>query len=551
MTSAFRVPQARQEIVPIRPYQADALTAIEEARSRGVTRQLVSMPTGSGKTFLAAHLIQRMGMRAAMLVHRDELVRQTERQFSNINPNLSIGVVKADRDGLNADVIIVSAQTLAHRRRLDRFIDATKGAPLLFIADEAHHDVAPSRRRAIEESNPALLVGLTATPSRGDKQGLDAIYEEIVYHLPILDLIRARILAPLRGLRIETEVVLDDVHTRGGEFVENELGEAVNQEARNRLIVQSWKKYASDRKRTVAFCVNVAHATELASAFRHAGIDAETILGTTPTEDRARMLAAFRDGKVPVLTNCLVLTEGYDEPAIDCILMCRPTKSPGLYIQCVGRGARQATQTGKRDCLVIDYVDVSSRHSLVTLPTLVGEEGDRPTTESVRVEGEIIDFLELADAGKALKERRAVAVDLFGGSPVIWQPSHKMFFAVASAGREGSTWTAVIPDGDGYVPVVIRQARGARPSVERLFDRAVDAEMARGIAESKVEKSPLTDRNAGWRQKEEFPTEPQLKFARSLRVRIPPGATKVDVSGMIDEALFAKAARELRLVPAR
>ena len=532
-------------VLSLRDYQRAALDAVHTARAKGVRRQLISLPTGSGKTFVAAHLVSEIGLPTVFMVHRDELVTQTLRQMRMVNPALSLGVCKADRNELQRDIVVASAQTLAHASRLAMLRNAVGGAGL-FVSDESHHDRAPSRMRAISEMEPALLVGLTATPQRGDKQGLDAIYDEIVYHLPMLDLIARGQLARLVGLRIDTETELDEVHTRDGEFAEDELAAAVDTPERNQLIVESWRKHAHDRTRTVAFCVNRQHAKDLRDCFRAAGIQAEMVLGETPPEDRTRIFSDFHSGRLPVLTNCMVLTEGYDEPAIDCILMARPTKSAGLFVQCVGRGARKSP--GKTNCLVIDFVDATSKHKLIGFPSLLGEEpaaarpGGIPGEPApLLVQGEMVDLLEMVQKRAKVRERAAVFVDLFASSPFIWREVGGRF--MAPAGKDA--WLTLEEVEGGFVPVWIEAIRDALPVAIRLFDRPVDAETAMALAEARIEQTQLTARSAGWRSRPEPATEGQHRAARYYRVALPMGCTKAAASDLIDRAAFARALTEL------
>lgn len=539
MTMTLPFEKVERASIPLWPHQRECLDRVHEARGRGITRQLVSMPTGSGKTILAAQLIAEVGLPAVMLVHRDELVRQSVNKIQAVNPDMSVGVVKAERDEIGADVVVASAMSLVSPRRLAR-LKAAKGERLLLISDEAHHDAARFRFAAINTLDPTLLVGLTATPSRADKIALGNLYQEIVYHLPMLSLIKAGKLANLRGLRIETEEDLDGVHTNRGEFAEDELADAVDTEGRNRLIVRAWQKHGEGRKRTVAFCVNKTHARHLTDTFREAGIRAECILAETPAAERVAMLDAFGRGEIPVLVNCMVLTEGFDEPGIDCVLMARPTKSTGLYIQCVGRAARTAPD--KTDALVIDFVDNTSRHNLVSFPTLAGLDlpGEEKPTEKDRKVGEAVDLVELAtekaEGGRKLRERRAVEVNLFGASSYAWHTVGDRFMAPAGNGQ----WVTLIPSGDLYVPAKLMR-EGWESYLQPLFDRPLEADLAMSVAEAVVERNPLTAKTAGWRGRADPPTEKQLDIARRRRIPVPEGATKAQVSQLLDERFFLDA----------
>lgn len=525
--------------IPQRWYQREALDAMHAAFKRGVTRQLVVLPTGAGKTYTSAYAVSEFKMRCVFMVHRDELARQTVRQMAQVNPSLSIGIVKADQDDVHREIIVASAQTLARPARLERLTRALGDTPLLFISDEAQHDRSESRMRIIATSRPTLLLGLTATPQRGDGLGLDAVYDEIVYQLPMRVLVEERSLARPVGLRIETELDLDDVKTRAGEFAEDQLADTVDTPARNNLIVDSWQKHASDRKRSVAFCVNVAHARNLRDAFRAAGIAAEMVEGGTPIEERQRIFAAFHDGQIQVLTNCQILTEGYDEPAIDCILMARPTKSSALYQQMCGRGLRPFK--GKENCLIVDVVDATTRHKLVTMPSLAGAD-EAPEkrkgaalSESDREAGQLMDLFDASAHHGRIRERAAIMLDLLSESAFVWQPTMDdgQFMANVDGG-----WVTVMPEGDGFVPILLTP-----DNYQRLFERPVDAETAMNIAESRIPKNSLTRRNAPWRA---LPaTEKQLSAAARWRVALPANVTRGAINELISQKAFAAARKRV------
>lgn len=361
----------------LRSYQRQCLEAIEKAYYRGVRRQLVCLPTGAGKTVVFAHLPQHLRMKKRMLVlaHREELLDQAVDKFRRANPDLRVGVEQAERRASDDDqVVVASVQTLGREGagRLARFAPE---AFSILIVDEAHHAVAESYRRVIAHfglfapDTRKLLVGVTATPRRGDDRGLDEVFQEIVYRKTIREMIEARVLCEIAGWRVETSTSLDGVATRLGDFVQRQLADRVNVAARNRLIVDAWREKL-EGKRTLAFCVDVQHAIDLAAEFRSDGVACLPVWGDMPRDQRVEALAAFSRGDVKVLTNCNVLTEGYDEPLVEGILLAKPTKSALLYAQMVGRGLRIAPS--KEGLTVIDIVDNTRKHSLVSLPTLFG-----------------------------------------------------------------------------------------------------------------------------------------------------------------------------------
>ncbi|MBC7106262.1 MAG: restriction endonuclease subunit R, partial [Firmicutes bacterium] len=231
-----------------------------------------------------------------------------------------------------------------------------------------HHAVARTyvfvlERLGFMSGDPdKLLLGVTATPVRGDKVGLGAVFQKIVYQRSLLWMVRAGYLVDFRGLVVDTGVDLGDVRVVAGDFADADLEGVLNTEDRNGLIARAYLDHTAGR-RAVAFTAGVQHALDLAATFRAAGVTAEAVSGETPEEERRKLLSAFRAGDVRVLCNCNLLTEGWDEPSLDCILMARPTKSKALYLQMLGRGARP--YPGKQDCLVIDFVDNTGRHDVM------------------------------------------------------------------------------------------------------------------------------------------------------------------------------------------
>jgi type I site-specific restriction endonuclease len=208
---------------------------------------------------------------------------------------------------------------------------------------------------------------VTATPSRTDGISLNDVYEKIVYAYPLRQAIKEGWLAHPRGYRVTTETQLDDLKTAQGEFVKSELAGRVNTPERNQQVAKAWKKYA-DNRRTIVFAVDIQHATDLAKAFEQDGVSAKAVWSEDP--ERGAKIAAHKGGDYDVLVNVGIALEGYDDPRISCVVVARPTESSLVFQQAVGRGLRIAD--GKEDCLVLDICDNTKRHSLQTLPCLLG-----------------------------------------------------------------------------------------------------------------------------------------------------------------------------------
>jgi superfamily II DNA or RNA helicase len=363
----------------LRPYQRAAIDAVLAARRAGVRRMVVCLPTGAGKTVIFSHLARLARRQVLVLAHREELLAQArdklERALDGV-PGAVVAIEQgAQRAPAEAKVLVCSIRSL-HEDRLARVI---RGRDVgLVIYDECHHAAADDNRRvlrqlgAFDEGWTGTLLGFTATTARGDGKGLDGVFERIVYERALREMIADGYLAPLRGFRVSTAADLTRLSAGGLDFREEELSEAVDIEERNALVARSIQELARDR-RTIAFCVTVNHARNLSHACNHLGVRAGIVHGMMPSDARARALADFREGRTQVLTNVGVLTEGFDDPGVSAVAMARPTRSEGLYAQCVGRGTR--LHPGKKDCLILDFVDLSTL-SLCTLPSLFGMPRD-------------------------------------------------------------------------------------------------------------------------------------------------------------------------------
>lgn len=375
----------------LRPYQQEAIDAVLTARRAGCRRMVVCLPTGSGKTVVFAQLARMARKQVLVLAHREELLAQARDKLQAAlggaaQVAIEQGALRAPAD---ARILVCSIRSL-HEQRLLRVIQGRDIGLVLY--DECHHAVADDNRRVLRQLGcfdrdwQGTLLGFTATTQRADGIPLGDVFDRIVYHKGLSEMIEAGWLAPLRGYRVATAADLRSVTAGASDFRDDELAEAVDIEDRNALVARSIQELARDR-RTVAFCVTVRHAYHLAEALRILGVRAGVVHGELPADKRAEVLRLFREEQIQVLANVGVLTEGFDDPGVSCIAMARPTRSDGLYAQCVGRGTR--LHPGKKDCLVLDFVDLSEL-SLVGLPTLLGLPRDfdlqgQEATEAVRV----------------------------------------------------------------------------------------------------------------------------------------------------------------------
>lgn len=346
--------------IQLRDYQNAVIEAVRADGRAGFTRLLCILPTGCGKTIIFSELARRMRTYALILAHRDELIQQAVDKLRMVWPGVEPGIVMGSKNQIkDRQVICASVQTLARERRIAQIEKISFG---LLVCDESHHARADTYMEIFERlgfmSNTPkkILFGCTATASRMDGKGLGVIFQKITYEASINTMIRAGYLAELVGFRAKTDADLTSVRTEMGDFKTSDLARAVNTPARNKLVVKTYRERAAGRK-FIAFCVNVEHATDLADEFNTAGISARALSGKTPKTERAQGVADFAAGKFLGLINCALFTEGFDEPSIQAVLCCRPTKSQALYTQMIGRGTRKFP--GKENCVIIDFCDNS------------------------------------------------------------------------------------------------------------------------------------------------------------------------------------------------
>ena len=395
----------------LKPRQQQAFDAVFAALDRGVDRQLVALPTGVGKTVLAAHIAKQFD-RVLFLAHRQELIAQTAKTMAIVDPGRTQGRIEQGTHDLAGQFTIAMLPTV--HRRLQKIPPDSFDAVIL---DEAHHACSKTFREVLDYFQPKLRLGLTATPERLDGLALSNLFSEISYSMTLADAVNENLLVPPSAIQCLTSVNISAVHTRGGDLAEDELAALVDDPARNAFIAQKYLEHCAGR-RAIAFCVNIQHTQNLVEAFTAVGVKAEWIGGNDPL--RSEKLERFSNGEFQVLANCQILTEGFDDCGVDAILLCRPTKSRSLYCQMLGRGLR--LNPGKDNCRILDFVDVAGKHSLMSAWKFFGHTAP-PANEMP---------LGIGDEPRK-KESRVAAIDLERPINLFLPPEIPDSFAYGSA----------------------------------------------------------------------------------------------------------------------
>lgn len=361
----------------LRPYQAAGIEALRSHVRAGRRRILLQLPTGGGKTVVAAAIIAsaraNFGARVLFFAHRLELVDQTVRQLARLGVS-DIGVMRGDdgRTNPSAPVQVATVQTLARRK--------LPVADIVFV-DEAHRAAGLTYQRIIEAYPDATIIGLTATPCRLDGKPLGDVFDALELGGTYAELIADKFIVEPIVYSASVAPDLSDARTRMGDYAEEDIEEAMMTPHVIGNIVGEWQAHAEGR-RTVAYAVTVAHSQAIVERFTTAGIPAEHLDGETPLRERAAILARIESGETLVVSNCGVLTEGWDCPPVKAVIMARPTKSLSLYMQCVGRTLRP---WGNVTPIVLDHGGNVERHGLPTTDRIWSLSGI-PQTDKAKSE---------------------------------------------------------------------------------------------------------------------------------------------------------------------
>ncbi len=355
----------------LRPYQQECLKAIKDNYAKGVCRQLIHLPTASGKTVIFSNLIKEMPCRSLVVAHTTELLEQAREKIQMICPGLDVGLVNANSKEFDKHVVVSSLQSARQPSNLSELQKQNFG---LFIYDECHFAAADSAKMVLDslgfgQGTSKLLVGFTATPSRTDHRGLGEVFDSITFEKSVKEMVADGYLCKPRGIKIALDLDLSKITTDRdtGDFCPSVLAQVMDTPEVNELIATTYLERGGGRK-AIAFGTSINHAENMARHFQAKGVAAEFVHGNMSPKTRTDIIQRYKDGQIPVLCNCLILTVGFDDPSTSCIIVGRPTQSKGLYQQMAGRGLRLFPN--KTDCLILDF---GRGHSLCSTSVLCGD----------------------------------------------------------------------------------------------------------------------------------------------------------------------------------
>lgn len=376
----------------LRPYQETARQKVQEEWKEGKKRTLLVLPTGTGKTIVFSKIIEdrvRKGERVLVIAHRGELLEQASDKLYK-STGLKTATEKAEQTSLGSfyRVVVGSVQTLQREKRLNQF------PPEYFdtiVIDEAHHAISDGYQRVLQHFEDANVLGVTATPDRGDMRNLGSYFESLAYEYSLPEAIKSGYLSPIKALTIPLKLDLSNVKQQAGDFSTKDLGTALDPYLEQ--IAEEMKKQCFNRK-TVVFLPLVKTSQKFRDILNKHGFKAAEVNGEST--DREQVLKDYEEGKYNVLCNSMLLTEGWDCPSVDCVIVLRPTKVRALYSQMVGRGTRLAP--GKKELLLLDFLWHTERHELCHPANLIAtdEKVAKKMTENIEELGAPID-LEVAE----------------------------------------------------------------------------------------------------------------------------------------------------------
>lgn len=542
----------------LRKYQADAVETFFAEEALGTKRMLAVMATGLGKTatattfaseWMGRHLNDYDG-RVIWLTHRNELVDQTVRAIETwCGADVKIGVVKAERDEVDAHFVVASVQTLAVERRMERLLES-KGSFGLVISDEHHLSPAPTwagvlRKLGCGTPDGPLMLGLTATPDRADGVGLKVTTDKIVVDKDIVWAIANGYLVPPKGMTVNVD--LSNVKIDGGDYQAQSLSDVLELDGAHIAIARLIHEHAADRK-TITFTPTVRFAELVRDECLKLGMPAEMVSGNTPLDERRGMYGRLRSSETRIITNCNVLQEGFDEPSVDCIVNARPTRSRSTFTQRVGRGLR--LYPGKDDCLVIALAG-SERNKLATVASLAGRTWEQAMKAKEAVE-EVFDFAaEYDDVVRQEAERAEMktrTVDLLSAvrRKITWGIIDEHCYAKSIPLNIDPRHCSIIVKEDwrqsGWRVVGAWKGNEGKTYYKRLLEN-VDFSTAQSFADDLVRSripNELLDESARWRRMSATPG--QIKALAKWKVKWSGSLTCGEASDLLDVAVMRRTA---------
>lgn len=384
----------------LRPYQQQAKDAIFSEWENGIKKTLLVLPTGCGKTIVFAKVAEECvkgGSRVLILAHRGELLDQAADKIGK-STGLGCATEKAEQTCLGSwfRIVVGSVQSMMREKRLNQFPNDYFNT---IIIDEAHHCISDSYQKVLRHFPDAEVLGVTATPDRGDMQNLGTIFESLAYEYTLPKAIKEGYLSPIKAVTIPLKIDMSAVGVQAGDFKSGDIATALDPYLES--IAEEMEKYCSNKK-TVVFLPLVKTSQKFWDILNNHGFKAAEVNGDS--KDRAEILEAFDKDQYNVLCNSMLLTEGWDCPSVDCIVVLRPTKVRSLYCQMVGRGTRLSPETNKDHLLLLDFLWHTERHELCHPASLICESAEVAQKMTENMEKDAGCVIDIEEAEKTASE---------------------------------------------------------------------------------------------------------------------------------------------------
>ena len=384
----------------LRPYQQQAKDAIFSEWENGVKKTLLVLPTGCGKTIVFAKVAEECvkgGSRVLILAHRGELLDQAADKIGK-STGLGCATEKAEQTCLGSwfRIVVGSVQSMMREKRLNQFPNDYFNT---IIIDEAHHCISDSYQKVLRHFPDAEVLGVTATPDRGDMQNLGTVFESLAYEYTLPKAIKEGYLSPIKAVTIPLKIDMSAVGVQAGDFKSGDIATALDPYLES--IAEEMEKYCSNKK-TVVFLPLVKTSQKFRDILNNHGFKAAEVNGDS--KDRSEILEAFDKDQYNVLCNSMLLTEGWDCPSVDCIVVLRPTKVRSLYCQMVGRGTRLSPETNKDHLLLLDFLWHTERHELCHPASLICESAEVAQKMTENMEKDAGCVIDIEEAEKTASE---------------------------------------------------------------------------------------------------------------------------------------------------